>query len=45
MIRMLEVVHVKLNPGLAMEKVAFKRMKKKKKKQTTPFANKLDLDL
>jgi len=40
---MFEVVHVKLNPGLAMEKVAFKRMKKKK--QTTPFANKLDLDL
>jgi len=27
---MIEDVHVKLNPGLAMKKVAFKQMKKKK---------------
>jgi hypothetical protein len=40
----IEDVHV--NPGLAMEKVAFKgTMKKKKQKQKTLFTNKLDLNL
>jgi hypothetical protein len=41
---MIEDEHVKLNPGLAMEKVAFKKMKKKKK-QKTLFTNQLDLNL
>jgi len=43
MIKVIEDVHVKLNPGLAMEKVAFKRMKKKKQKSL--YTNRLDLNL